>query len=145
MFRYLRSQLMTCSYSICGWIRVRKCPETEHIITQLRKRCGKGIEIDATEVHSDLLEVGVEGGSDVAMGFAPGIRELLEALGPFALEGAVFAGERDGQPWEQIVAPSKEAGLAALSQCRLEEIDPLLDDLSADDRARLLAKLQASA
>jgi hypothetical protein len=136
---------MTCSYSICGWIRVRKCPETEHIVTQLRARCGKGIEIDATEVRSDQFEVGVEGASVVAMGFALGIEELLEALGPFASEGVVFVGESDGQPWELVVAPSEEAGLVALSQCRLEEIDPLVDDLNADDRARLLAKLQATA
>jgi hypothetical protein len=43
-----------------------------------------------------------------------------------------------------VVAPSAEAGRVALSQSRLEEIDPLVDDLTAEDRARLVAKLQTS-
>ena len=60
-----------------------------------------------------------------------GIEELLCSLGPFASEGAVFSGDCDGQPWEVVVAPSEEAGSVALSQSRLEEIDPLVDDLTA--------------
>jgi hypothetical protein len=135
---------MTCSYSICGWIRVRKCPETEHIVTQLRARCGKGIEIDVSDVEPDQLEISVEGGSMFPRGYVLGIEEVLESLGPFASEGAVFGGECDGQPWEAVVAPSEETARLALSESRLEEIDPLVDDLTAEDRARLVAKLQTS-
>ena len=86
----------------------------------------------------------MEGGSLFATGYVLGIEELLESLGPYALVGAVFGGECDGQPWEVVVAPSEEAGRVALSQSRLEEIDPLVDDLTAEDRARLVAKLQTS-
>jgi hypothetical protein len=42
-----------------------------------------------------------------------------------------------------VVAPSNEAGRLALSQSRLEEFDPLVDDLIPEDRAQLVAKLQA--
>ena len=86
----------------------------------------------------------MEGGSLFPTGYVLGIEELLCSLGPFASEGAVFSGDCDGQPWEVVVAPSEEAGRVALSQSRLEEIDPLVDDLTAEDRARLVAKLQAS-
>jgi hypothetical protein len=78
-------------------------------------------------------------------GYVLGIKELPCSLGPSAPEGAVFGDDYDGQPREVVVAPSKEAGLVALSRCRLEEIDPLVNDLNADDRARLLAKPQATA
>jgi hypothetical protein len=135
---------MSSWYTICGWVRVRKCAEVEDIIKQLEDRCGQGIEIVAEDVESDELEIGVEGGSLYATGFVLGIEELLEALGPYALVGAVFGGECDGQPWEAVVAPSAEAGRVALSQSRLEEIDPLVDDLTAEDRSRLVGKLQAS-
>jgi hypothetical protein len=131
-------------YTICGWVRVRKCAEVEEIIKQLRDRCGQGIEIDAEDVELDQLEIGVEGGSLFAKDDVLGIEELLEALGPYALVGAVFGGECDGHPWEVVVAPPEEAGRVALSQSRLEEVDPLVDDLTTEDRARLVAKLQTS-
>jgi hypothetical protein len=135
---------MSSWYTICGWVRVRKCAEVEDIIKKLQDRCGQGIEIAADDVESDQLEIGVEGGSLFATGYVFGIEELLGSLGPYALVGAVFGGECDSQPWEVVVAPSEEAGRVALSQSRLEEIDPLVDDLTAEDRARLVAKLQTS-
>ena len=135
---------MSSSYTICGWVRVRKCAAVEDIINQLQDRCGQGIKVELTDVEPDQLEVSVEGGSLFPRGYVLGIEELLESLGPFASGGAVFGGECDGQPWEVVVAPSEEAGRVALSQSRLEEIDPLVDDLTAEDRARLVAKLQTS-
>src|SRR5271157_3969524 len=135
---------MSTWYSICGWIRVRKCAEVDDIKKQLGDRCGQGIKVGVSDVEPDQLEISVEGSSLFPRGYVLGIEELLNSLGPFALEGAVFASDSDGQPWEVVVAPSEEAGRVALSQSRLEEIDPLVDDLTAEDRARLVAKLQAS-
>ena len=40
-------------YTICGWVRVRKCVEVDDIIKQLQDRCGQGIEIDAEDVEPD--------------------------------------------------------------------------------------------
>jgi len=135
---------MSTWYSICGWIRVRKCAEVDEIIKQLGDRCGQDIKIDVSDAEADELEISVEGSSLFPTGYVLGIEELLCSLGPFALEGAVFSGDRDGQPWEVVVAPSDEAGRVALSQSRLEEIDPRVDDLTVEDRARLVAKLQVS-
>jgi hypothetical protein len=135
---------MSSRFSICGWIRLNKCAEVDDIVKQLKERCGLGIEIDVSDVEPDQLEISVEGGSLFPRGYVLGIEELLESLGPFASEGAVFGGECDRQPWEVVVAPSEQAGRLALSESRLEEIDPLVDDLTAEDRARLVAKLQAS-
>ena len=131
-------------YSICGWIRVNKCAEVEDILRQLKDRCGQGFEIDVSDVEPEQLEIGVEGSSLFPTGYVLGIEELLYSLSPFALEGAVFSGDCNGQPWEVVVAPSEEAGQVALSQSRLEEIDSLVDDLTAEDRAKLVTQLQAS-
>lgn len=135
---------MSTWYSICGWIRVRKCGEVDEIIKQLGDRCGQGIKIDVSDVEPDQIEISVEGSSLFPRGYVLGIEELLYSLGPFTLEGAVLSGDCDGQPWEIVVARSEEAGRVALSQSRFEEIDSLVDDLTAEDRARLVAKLQAS-
>ena len=135
---------MSTWYSICGWIRVSKCAEVKYIVKQLGDRFGPGFEIDVLDAESDQLEISVEGSSLFPRGYVLGIEELLCSLGPFALEGAVFSGDCDGQPGEIVVAPSEEVGRVALSQSRFEEIDPLVDDLTAEDRVRLVAKLQAS-
>jgi hypothetical protein len=135
---------MSSWYTICGWIRARKCAEVDDIIKQLQDRCGQGIKVELTDVEPDQLEISVEGGSLFPRGYVLGIEERLGSLGPYALVGAVFSGDCDGQPWEVVVAPSEEAGRVALSQSRLEEIDPLVDDLTAEDQARLVAKLQTS-
>jgi hypothetical protein len=134
---------MTRWYSIDGWVRVRRCIEVEQILAELRIRCCGGIEVDTTDIGADELQVCVEGCSDVPATLAAEIEELLGSLGPYASEGAVFSGDCDSQPWEVVVAPSEEAGRLALSQSRLEEIDPLVDDLTVEDRARLVVRLQA--
>ncbi len=54
---------MSTWYSICGWIRVRKCAKVDNIIKQLRDRCGQGFEIDASDTEPDQLEISVEGSS----------------------------------------------------------------------------------
>jgi hypothetical protein len=136
---------MSNCFTICGWVCDRKCSGVEEILRRLRDRCGEGIEVDVSSDEPDQLEISVEGGSLFPRGYVLGIEELLESLGPFAHEGAVFSGDCDSQPWEVVVAPSEEAGRVALSQSRLEEIDPLVDDLIREDRVRLIAKLQASA
>jgi hypothetical protein len=132
---------MSTWYSICGWVCVRKCAEVQDILRQLRGSFGEGIQVDVSDGQADQLEISVEGGSLLSQGHELGIEELLSSLGPFALEGAVFSGDCDSQPWEVAVAPTEEAVRVALSHSRLEEIDPLVDDLTPDDRARLVAKL----
>jgi hypothetical protein len=134
---------MTRWYSIDGWVRVRRCIEVEQIVAELRTLCCLGIEVDTAELEANELQVCVEGCSDVPATLTAEIEELLGSLGLYASEGAVFSGDCDGQPWEVVVAPSEEAGRLALSQSRLEEIDPLVDDLTVEDRARLVAKIQA--
>ena len=136
--------MMSNRYSICGWIRVRKCAEVDDVIKQLKDHLGQGLKIDVSNVESGHLEISVEGGSVLPKGYALSIEELLCLLGPFASEGAVFSGDCDSQPWEVVVAPTEQAGRVALSQSRFEEIDPLVDDLTAEDRARLVAKLQTA-
>jgi hypothetical protein len=135
---------MTYSFSICGWVRVRKCKEVEVIVTRLAESCSLEIELDVFDVEEDQLQISVEASSVVPSGAPVEIEELLRSLGPYASEGAVFSGECDGQPWEMVVAPSEEAGRVALSQSRFEEIDPLVDDLTVGDREKLIAKLQAT-
>ena len=63
--------------------------------------------------------------------------ELLVSLGPYAMEAAVLTGEYENEPCELVVAPTAEAGAAALSHHRLNQIKPMLLELTAQDRQSL--------
>ena len=100
---------MSSRYTICGWIRARKCAAVRSISLETAPRSlWPGLsKVEVTDVELDQLENrSVEGGSLFPRGYVLEIEELLGSLGPFASEGAVFSGDCDGQPWEVVVAPS---------------------------------------
>ena len=68
--------------------------------------------------------------------------ELLESLGPYTLEAAVLTGEYENEPCELVVAPTAEAGATALSHHRLNQIKPMLQELTAQDRQSLVILLR---
>ena len=68
--------------------------------------------------------------------------ELLESLGPYTLEAAVLTGEYENEPCELVVAPTAEAGATALSHYRLNQIKPMLQELTAQDRQSLVTLLR---
>jgi hypothetical protein len=73
---------MSTWYSICGWVRVRKCAEVEDILRQLGDRCGQGIKIDVSDVETDQLEISVEGGSLFPKGTCSGSRNCSDRWDP---------------------------------------------------------------
>jgi hypothetical protein len=89
---------MSSWYSICGWVRIRKCPEVDDIVKQLRDHCGEGIKLEVTDVEPANLEISVEGGSLFNRGYVLGIEELLNSLGPSALDAAVLSGDYEASP-----------------------------------------------
>src|SRR5208282_4258329 len=66
--------------------------------------------------------------------------ELLESLGPYTVEAAVLTGEYE--PCELVIAPTAEAGVTALSRHRLNQIKPLLNDLTTEGRESLATLLR---
>ena len=67
---------------------------------------------------------------------------LIDSRGPHALEGAVLTGNDDNEPCESAVAPTADAGALAVSRHRLNQIKPLMSDLTTEDRESFAALLQ---
>ena len=133
---------MSAWYSLSGSIRVRKCPEADKLVRPLLDRHGLNFNVETEELDGGELQITLSGCDEfTACDQAPDV--LLRALAPHALEAAVFEGVYDYEPVEIIIAPPGEAGRIAMSHLRLGRIEPLLGELVAADRARLIDKLQA--
>jgi hypothetical protein len=71
------------------------------------------------------------------------LEEQRQALGPYAREAAVFRRHYGLDSCDAIVAPSREAGLGALSRVVLEDIRLMIGALVPEDRAELAEDLRA--
>jgi hypothetical protein len=92
-------------------------------------------------VDDDKNEFSIDGMGEFAAGGVLVLDELLESLGPFALEAAVLRGEYE--PCELVVAQTAQSRATALSHHRLDQIKPMLRELNAQDRQCLVALLQS--
>ena len=133
---------MSAWYSISGSLRVRRCPEVDAIAAKIRELCDRDFAVHLEPTDAEIAEFSIEGSGEFAAGGVLGLDELLEALGPYALEGTVLTGEYEHEPCELVIAPTAEAGAVALSHFRLDQIKPLLHELNAQDRQSLVTLLR---
>src|SRR5262249_44786587 len=129
---------------LSGSIRVRQCPEVEDILKKIRDHCSDDFGIEIDEIGAGELKITVAGCNEFTAGGALDLDELIQSLGPYALEAAVLSGVYDYEPGELIVAPPGEAGRIAMSRLRRDQIEPLLTELVAEDRDKLIEKLQTA-
>jgi hypothetical protein len=93
-------------------------------------------------MDAEVDEFSIEGTGEFAAGGVLVLDEMLESLGPYAVEAAVLTGEYEHEPCELVVAPTTEAGATALSHHRLNQIRPMLHELNAQDRGSLATLLR---
>ena len=129
---------MSAWYAISGSVRVRRCPEVDAIAAKIRAHCDRDFTVNLVPVDSETDEFSIEGAGEFAAGGVLELDELLVSLGPYALEPVVLTGEYENEPCELVVAPTAEAGAAALSHHRLNQIKPMLLELTAQDRQSLV-------
>jgi hypothetical protein len=133
---------MSAWYSISGKVRVRRCPQITAIVAKIQEHCDRDFTVTLAAVDDDISEFSIEGAGEFAAGGVLVLGELLESLGPFALEAAVLRGEYENEPCELVVASSAAAGAMALSHHRLNQIKPMLPELTAKDRQSLVTLLR---
>jgi hypothetical protein len=93
-------------------------------------------------MDAEADDFSIEGTGEFAAGGVLVLDELLESLGPYAVEAAVLTGEYENELYELVIAPTTEAGATALSHHRLDQIKPMLRELTASDRESLLTLLR---
>jgi hypothetical protein len=111
------------------------------IIAKIQEHCGDDLRIDGAETEDGELGITIEGCAEFAAGEAMKLDEMVQSLGPHALEAAIFSGVYDHGPCEFVVAPPGDEGRIAISRLRLNQIKPLIDDLSPEDRRGLVEEL----
>jgi hypothetical protein len=85
------------SYLLSGSVRLRRCPDVDAILDELRDLRGEEFEVVVTEVGPGAIELKFRGGSEFTDGGADELDGMLWSLGPHALEPAVFTGAYDGE------------------------------------------------
>jgi hypothetical protein len=117
-----------------GTVRVRRCREVAAVVAKIQSQCDQNFTVTLAVVDDDESEVSFEGMGELAAFGVLVLDELLESLGPFALEAAVLNGEYENEPCELVTAPTAEAGAIALSHRSLNQIRPMLHELTAQAR-----------
>jgi hypothetical protein len=84
-------------YLLSGSVRLRRCPEVNAILDELRDLRGDEFEVVVTDVGPGTIELKFRGGSEFPDEGADELDGMLWSLGPHALEPAVFTGDHDGE------------------------------------------------
>lgn len=105
---------MSAWYELSGTVRLRRCPEVESKLEELRDLRGEEFELVAADAGDRAIELSFRGGSEFTDAGADELDGLLAALGQFALEPAVFTGIYDD---ELRVVPLDLADWSASSPC----------------------------
>jgi hypothetical protein len=133
---------MSAWYSLSGTVRVRNSQEVDEILAKIRSHCGCAFEVELVPVDAGTSEFSIEGGGLFSAGGVLVLDDLIESLGPHALEAAVLTVAYENEPYELVVAPTADAAVLALSRYRLEQIKPLLNNLTTEDRESLVTLLR---
>src|SRR6516165_9482570 len=84
-------------YLLSGSVRLRRGPEVDAILDELRDRRGDEFEVITTDAAPGAIELTFRGGSEFTDEGADELDERLASLGPHATEPALFTGEFDGE------------------------------------------------
>ena len=134
---------MDAPYFLTGSVRVRECPEIAPILVRILAHRDIDFNISVTELEGGEVELTIDGARELDDDRMIRLEDQLQALGPYASEAAIFRRHYGPDACDLIVAPSREAGRAALSRVVLEDIRLSLGALVPEDRAQLAEGLRA--
>ena len=88
---------MCAWYQLSGTARLRRCPEVDAVLDELRDLKGAEFEVVTTDVDPGTIDLTFRGDSEFADEGADELDARLASLGPHATEPAVFTGEYGGE------------------------------------------------
>jgi cobalamin-dependent methionine synthase I len=97
---------MGCSYSITGTVRVRKCPEVEAILEELKSLCSDAV-LDVRDEET-TRHVTINIGDYFSWAGARAIDETLLKLSPFCLAAALLKTECAGERSELYLGTEEQ-------------------------------------
>jgi hypothetical protein len=96
-------------YLLSGSVRLRRCPDVDAILDELRDLRGDEFEVVVTDVGPGAIELTFRGGSEFTDEGADELDGMLWSLGRHALEPAVFTGDHDGELRVVAIDPASES------------------------------------
>ncbi len=105
---------MSAWYELSGTARLRRCPEVESILEELRDLRREEFKVVLADAGDGSIEVTFRGGSEFTDAGADELDGLLASLGRHAVEPAAFTGLFDD---ELSVVPLDPADWSAPSPC----------------------------
>ena len=88
---------MCAWYQLSGTARLRRCPEVDAVLDELRDLKGDEFEVVTTDAGPGTIDLTFRGDAEFTADGADELDERLASLGPYATEPAVFTGEYDGE------------------------------------------------
>ena len=88
---------MCAWYLLSGSVRLRRCPEVDAILDELRDLRGDEFEVARSDAGPGAIELTFRGSSEFTDDGADELDDMLRSLGRHSLEPAVFTGEFDGE------------------------------------------------
>ena len=87
----------------------RQCPRSTMPRSRCNRRedsahCDRDFAVNPVPKHGEVDEFSIEGTGEFAAGGVLVLDELLESLGPYAVEAAVLIGEYENEPCTLVVA-----------------------------------------
>ena len=99
---------MCAWYQLSGSARLRRCPEVDAILEELRDLRGEEFEVIAA-AGPGAIELTFRGGSEFTDAGADELDAMLGSLGASALEPAAFTGEYDGELRVIAIDPARKS------------------------------------
>ena len=100
---------MCAWYLLSGTVRLRRGPEVDAILEELRDLRGDEFEITTIAAGPGTIEFRLRGDSEFTDAGADELDDLLRSLGRHALEPAVITGEYDGERRDVFIEPGGQA------------------------------------
>ena len=88
---------MCAWYLLSGSVRLRRSPEVDEVLDELRDLRGDEFEVVTSDAGPGAIALTFRGGSEFTDEGADELDEMLRSLGPHATEPAVFTGDHDGE------------------------------------------------
>ena len=100
---------MSAWYLLSGSVRLRRCPEVDEILDELRDLRGDEFEVVVTDIGPGAIELKFRGGSEFTDEGADELDGMLWSLGPHALEPSVITGDYDGELRVVAIDPTPQS------------------------------------
>jgi hypothetical protein len=96
-------------YLLAGSVGLRRCPEVDEVLDELRDLRGDEFEVRGVDAGPGAIDLTFRGGSAFTDDGADELDGRRRSLGPYVLEAAVVTGDYDGELRVVAIDPARKS------------------------------------